>query len=302
MVGKELKLAVGRIVRLIAGFFYVEPLQREMPLVECSARGKLKLASEAMVVGDQVEFDVENGKGVITQILPRVTLLKRPYIANVNLLVLVFAQKDPDPNDLLISKFLILAESSGIPCMIVFNKTDLVTPRKANLMAEIYRNIGYQVLCTSVKTHLGKLKLKKALTGKIAVFAGPSGVGKSALLNLVAPGFELQTGAVSEKIRRGKHTTREVQLLRTGNESYIADTPGFTQIALDFIEPEQLTDYFIEFDAYRHECKFISCCHDQEPQCGVKEALAKGKINEFRYRNYLQILGEIREAHKKRYR
>jgi ribosome biogenesis GTPase len=280
----------------------VETLGKGGPLVECSARGKLKLTSEAIVVGDRVEFDVEIGKGVITRLLPRETLLKRPYVANVNVLVLVFAHKNPDPNDLLISKFLILAESSEIPCMIVFNKTDLVTSRNANVMADKYRNIGYQVLCTSVKTHLGKLKLKKALNGKIAVFAGPSGVGKSALLNMVAPGYGLQTGAVSVKIGRGKHTTREVQLLKTDDKSYIADTPGFTQIDLDFMTPEQLADYFIEFDEYRPKCKFISCSHDQEPSCGVKLAVAEGKISEDRYQNYLQILGELRETHKKRYR
>lgn len=295
-------MAVGRIIRLIAGFFYVEPLGENTGVVECSARGKLKVTSEAMAVGDLVEYEAENGKGVITRVLPRETLLKRPYVANVNLLVLVFAHKDPDPNDMLISKFLILAEASQIPCMIVFNKTDLVTSRKSNLLAETYRNIGYQVLCTSVKTHLGKIKLKKALAGKIAVFSGPSGVGKSALLNMVAPGFQLQTGAVSAKIGRGKHTTREVQLLKTGEGSYIADTPGFTQITFDFIEPTQLADYFIEFDAYRGQCKFISCCHDQEPQCAIKQALADGKISKIRYQNYLQILSEIRQIHKNRYR
>jgi len=295
-------LPVGRIVRSIAGFFYVEPVESDGKLIECAARGKLKYQSEALVVGDWVDYELEETKGVITRVHPRENLLKRPYIANVNLIVLVFAHTNPDPNDLLMAKFLVLAESSGIPYMIVFNKTDLVSKRKANQLAEKYRNYGYKVLCTSVVSHLGKRKLQQELAGKVAVFAGPSGVGKSALLNMVSPGLELRTGAVSEKIGRGKHTTREVQLLKTRQNGYIADTPGFTQIDLDFIEPQQLSDYFPEFESFKEYCKFSTCCHDAEPQCGVKQAVSECKVDEMRYQNYLELLAEVRKFYKNRYR
>lgn len=295
-------MSKGRIVRSIAGFFYVEPAEFDGKLVECTARGKLKLQPEALVVGDWVDYELEEGKGVITRVYPRENLLRRPYIANVNLIVLVFAHTNPEPNDFLMAKFLVLAETSGIPYIIVLNKTDLVAQRKANQLAERYRNNGYQVLCTSVVSHLGKRKLQAALAGKVAVFAGPSGVGKSALLNMVSPGLELRTGAVSEKIGRGKHTTREVQLLKTKQNGYIADTPGFTQIDLDFIEPKQLADYFPEFEPYRENCKFSSCCHDAEPQCGVKQAVSESKIDSIRYQNYLDLLAEVRNFHKNRYR
>ncbi len=295
-------MPVGRIVRAIAGFFYVEPAEGDGRLIECAARGKLKYQSEALVVGDWVDYQPEEEKGVITKVYPRENLLKRPYIANVNLIVLVFAHTNPDPNDFLMAKFLVLAESSGIPYLIVLNKTDLVSQRKANQLAEKYRNNGYQVLCTSVLTHLGKRKLQQALAGKVAVFAGPSGVGKSALLNMISPGLGLRTGAVSEKIGRGRHTTREVQLLKTKQNGYIADTPGFTQIDLDFIEPQQLSDYFPEFQPFRENCKFSSCCHDAEPQCGVKQAVSESKIAAFRYQNYLELLDEVRNFYKNRYR
>lgn len=295
-------MTLGRVVRGIAGFFYVEPFEDFDQLVECSARGRLKLNADALLVGDKVEFELENGKGVITKVLPRENLLKRPYIANVSLIVLVFAHENPDPNDLLIAKFLLLAESSGIPYLMVFNKTDLVSKSKANFIIEKYRNNGYEVLNTSVRTHLGKRTLQKHLAGKIAVFSGPSGVGKSALLNMVAPGLELRTGEVSRKIGRGKHTTREVQLMKFGQQGYIADTPGFTQISLEFIEPQELANYFPEFLPYRGDCKFASCCHDAEPNCGVKQAVAEGKIANERYQNYLSFLAETREFYKNRYR
>jgi ribosome biogenesis GTPase len=304
------------VVRAIGGFYYVESCDicidatgktrgnsahKGEPL-ECSIRGKLKLGAEGIFVGDKVEFSIVDGAGVITGIMPRETVLKRPYIANVGLIVLVFAHRNPEPNDYLMAKFLILAETSGVPYMIVFNKTDLANKGDAKKLEDTYRSYGYQVLGTSVVTHLGKRTLQKALTQKVAVLAGPSGVGKSALVNMVAPGHQLQTGTLSEKIGRGKHTTREVQLLQIKPESFIADTPGFTQIALDFLKPPELAGCFPDFQTYLNSCKFTSCLHQSEPGCAVKNAVSTGHISSNRYQCYLELLAEIREAWENRYR
>lgn len=295
-------MSIGRVVRAIGGFYYVEPLEGNLQQVECTVRGKLKLSSEGLLVGDQVEFSVDLPRGVINQVLPRETILKRPFIANVNLIVLVFAHQSPDPNDYLIVKFLTLAAASGVPYLIVFNKTDLVGKGKANQLANIYRSYGYQVFCTSVVTNLGKRTLKKMLLEKVTVFAGPSGVGKSALLNMIAPGFKLQTGTVSQKIGRGKHTTREVQLLKIDENSYAADTPGFTQISFDFLEPQKLAGYFPDFNLYQGACKFKSCIHQAEIGCAIKTAVDEGKITSKRYQNYLELLQEVKMNWENRFR
>ncbi|HYH03741.1 MAG TPA: ribosome small subunit-dependent GTPase A, partial [Bacillota bacterium] len=216
--------------------------------------------------------------------------------------ILVFAFKNPDPNELLISKFLVLAEQSGIPAILVFNKADLISENEAKQNAEKYRKYGYQVICTSVVTQQGRIELVEALKGKISVFSGPSGVGKSALLNMVAPGFGLQTGSVSEKIGRGKHTTREVQLLKLNQGSYVADTPGFTQIAFEDIAPEQLSGFFPDFLEFETFCRFHGCLHQAEPECGVKQGVSSGAISQERYDAYLNLLTEVNRNWKNRYR
>ncbi len=295
-------MSLGRVVRMIGGFYYVESLT-EAKLVECAIRGRLKLKNEGILVGDLVDFSIEaNGKGVIDEIKPRESTLTRPYVANVNLLVLVFAHCNPDPIPRLIDKFLVLAELSRIPYLIVFNKTDLVGKGKADKLANIYRNYGYNVLNASVRSHFGQRKLATAISGKIAVFSGPSGVGKSALLNLLKPGLQLRTGEVSEKIGRGKHTTREVQLLKIKPGSYVADTPGFSQISLESIRPEALAECFIEFHESLGQCRFSSCLHDSEPGCGIKAAVAEGKISNERYQSYRELLGEVKGFWENRYR
>ncbi len=299
-------MPIGRVVRAIGGFYYVESLEKPRGKVsseplECSIRGKLKLGKEGILVGDKVEFLEVDGHTVIVNILPRETELKRPYIANVDLIVLVFAQRNPDPNDYLIAKFLVLAETSRVPYLIVFNKTDLVDKSESLKLMNIYRNYGYRVMCTSVITHLGKHNLQQALKDKVSVFAGPSGVGKSALLNMVAPGLSLQTGNVSEKIGRGKHTTREVQLLRIKPSCFIADTPGFSQIALDFLNPRELADCFPDFEEYRESCKFKTCLHLSEPGCSVKTAVAEGQISPGRYQSYTDLLSELKETWENKY-
>jgi ribosome biogenesis GTPase len=264
-------------------------------------RGKLKLQADELLVGDIVEYSKENGQGVICNVLPRRNALIRPYIANVDLILLIFAHVNPDPNPLLIAKFLVLAEASGVPYQIVFNKTDLVEKGKAKKLANIYQGYGYQVLCTSVVTHLGKMTLKKLLTQKVVVLAGPSGVGKSALLNMLAPGLSLQTGTLSLKVGRGKHTTREVQLLRLKPNSYAADSPGFTQIDIDFLKPAELAELLPDLAPYQGKCKFNVCLHSHEPDCTVKKAVEAGLINPERYRSYLELLQEVTNSWKNRY-
>ncbi len=299
---EDIEFSVGRVVRAIGGFFYVDPLTNGHDLVECSVRGKLKLTVPDILVGDKVKYVMENSKGVITEVLPRESLLKRPYITNVDLLVIVFAHQNPDPTPGLIARFLILADSSGIPYILVFNKTDLVGKGKADHLANIYRKYGYQVYCTSVVKNLGKRTLQKALAGKVSVLTGPSGVGKSALLNMLSPGLKLKTGLLSSKINRGKHTTREVQLLRLNTQTYVADTPGFSQIALEHLKPEELASLFPDFREYIGNCRFNSCIHQNEPECALKKAMEKGEIAQERYDSYLELLREIKENWANRYR
>lgn len=293
-------MAIGRVIRAIAGFYYVESLEGGQP-VECSIRGKLKLGPESLLVGDKVEYK-SNGQGLITAILPRESVLKRPYVANINCIVLVFAHQNPDPSDILVTKFLVLASASGIPHLIVFNKSDLVSKHKVQKLADTYRRYGYQVICTSVINNLGKRTLKQALNGKLTAFAGPSGVGKSALVNMIAPGLKLRTGMVSEKIGRGKHTTREVQLLRINADSYVADTPGFSQIDFDWLRPEELADHFPDFHNYQGKCKFNTCIHLNEPGCQVKNAVDEGRMDKIRYESYIELLQEIKKFWDNRYR
>ena len=293
---------VGRVVRAIGGFFYVDPLTEKDNTVECFVRGKLRQTVPDIMVGDKVKYCLENSQGVITDVLPRETILKRPYISNVDLLVVVFAHHNPDPIPSLIARFLILADYSNIPYILVFNKSDLVGKGKADHLANIYRNYGYQVFCTSVINNFGKRTLLKALSGKVAVLTGPSGVGKSALLNMLRPGLGLKTGLLSPKISRGKHTTREVQLLKLDRQTYVADTPGFSQISLGHLKPEDLAPLFPDFRDYLGYCRFTSCLHHQEPGCALKEAVENKEVDDQRYQSYLGLLSELKKSWANRYR
>lgn len=296
-------MATGRIVRAVGGFFFVEPQAEEQELIKCTARGKVKKKNEdTILVGDMVEYEIIDGCGVIHLVLERQNVLKRPYIANVNQILLVFAYDNPAPNNFLIAKFMLLAECSRIPYALVFNKKDLVPAGTANLLAEKYRSNGYTVFSLSTLKNEGKPDLLSFLKNKTAVLAGPSGVGKSAILNMIVSGASARTGEVSQKIGRGRHTTREVQLLHYGKHEYIADTPGFTQISLDFLQPREVSYYFPEFYDHARECRFASCLHDMEIQCGVKRAVEEGLIDTQRYQHYLEFLKEVKQFHSNRYR
>jgi ribosome biogenesis GTPase len=296
-------LPIGRVIRIIGGFCFIATLDGKGFELRCAIKGRLKFESEGILVGDWVEYAaIDNGAGIITALRPRRNLLKRPYIANVDLIILVFAHQAPVPHPALMAKFLTVAEASGIPYLLVLNKSDLPGEGKAIRLANKYRDYGYPVLCTSAITYQGKKALMDHISGKVAVFAGPSGAGKSALLNMIAPGLHLKTGTLSVKIEGGKHTTREVQLLSLNQTTFAADTPGFTQIDLDFIEPVDLSWYFPDFTTFRSGCRFNTCVHQAEPECAIKAAVASGVIAAERYQTYQELLAETERFAKQRYR
>ena len=291
----------GKIIKGIGGFYYVDT---ENGLYECRARGIFRKNKITPLVGDRVSISVvdeENKKGVVEEIEERDTELVRPPIANVDKALIVFAIKNPSPNLSLLDRFIVLAEKENLEIVIVFTKVDLDTDGKLlDELKNIYEVSGYKVIPVSNKLKLNIDKIKEELKENTVVFAGPSGVGKSSLLNEVDKNFELKTGEVSDKIKRGKHTTRHAELLKLECGGMVADTPGFSSLTLDDIDENELKEYFIEFDKY-DECRFGSrCIHENEPSCAVKEAVENGEISKKRYDSYIQLLNEIRSG-KRRY-
>lgn len=291
----------GRIIKGIGGFYYVDT---DNGLYECRARGIFRKNKITPLVGDRVSISVvdeENKKGVVEEIEKRDTELVRPPIANVDKALIVFAIKNPAPNLSLLDRFIVLAEKENLEIVIVFTKVDL--DADGELLEElksIYEVSGYKVIPVSNKLKLNIDKIKEELKENTVVFAGPSGVGKSSLLNEVDKNFELKTGEVSDKIKRGKHTTRHAELLKLECGGMVADTPGFSSLTLDDIDESELKEYFIEFDKY-DDCRFGSrCIHENEPSCAVKEAVENGDISKKRYESYIQLLNEIRSG-KRRY-
>ena len=291
----------GKIIKGIGGFYYVDT---EKGLYECRARGIFRKNKITPLVGDRVSISVvdeENKKGVVEEIEKRDTELVRPPIANVDKALIVFAIKNPAPNLSLLDRFIVLAEKENLEIVIVFTKVDL--DADGELLEElksIYEVRGYKVIPVSNKLKLNIDKIKEELKENTVVFAGPSGVGKSSLLNEVDKNFELKTGEVSDKIKRGKHTTRHAELLKLECGGMVADTPGFSSLTLDDIDESELKEYFIEFDKH-DDCRFGSrCIHENEPSCAVKEAVENGEISKKRYESYIQLLNEIRSG-KRRY-
>ena len=291
----------GKIIKGIGGFYYVDT---EKGLYECRARGIFRKNKITPLVGDRVSISVvdeENKKGVVEEIEKRDTELVRPPIANVDKALIVFAIKNPAPNLSLLDRFIVLAEKENLEIVIVFTKVDL--DADGELLEElksIYEVSGYKVIPVSNKLKLNIDKIKEELKENTVVFAGPSGVGKSSLLNEVDKNFELKTGEVSDKIKRGKHTTRHAELLKLECGGMVADTPGFSSLTLDDIYESELKEYFIEFDKH-DDCRFGSrCIHENEPSCAVKEAVENGEISKKRYESYIQLLNEIRSG-KRRY-
>lgn len=277
----------GIVVKNMNGYFYVQTATGAIQ--ECKVRGRLKQNRYSLLVGDKVDISEDNW---IESIHPRTSSMLRPAVANIDQVILVVAAHNPDINELLLNKMLVMIEDADIPLTICINKWDLHDAETETLV-EKYQRIGYQVLCASAETGYGIEKLRAALHGHITAFAGPSGVGKSSLLNSVEPNFSFQTGEVSHKIKRGRHTTRHASLYSLDAKSFIMDTPGFSSITFDDVTLERLTSLFPEFLLLEGNCKFSPCYHDKEPQCAVKVAVEDGRIELSRYEAYLVIRNEI---------
>ena len=289
----------GKIIKGIAGFYYVDSQQG---VFQCKAKGIFRNKSIKPLVGDNVEFEItheEDKEGNITEILERDNELIRPAVANIDQAMIVFALKAPNPNVNLLDKLLVCMEYQNIETIICFNKTDIADKDFAEDLASIYRNAGYKVLFTSATENEGVEEVKKALKGKSTVFAGPSGVGKSSMLNAIKEDAVMETGDISEKIGRGKHTTRHSEIFKTDDDTYVFDTPGFGSLFIPGMTKEKLEDCFPEFSLYTNECRFIGCAHINEPDCAVKEALEENKIAESRYESYKAFYEELKEQENK---
>ena len=293
----------GKIIKGIAGFYYIET--HDARIYECKAKGIFRKDNVKPLVGDNVMIDIideENKKGNITEILPRKNRLLRPPVANVDQAVILFAIVKPDPNYNLLDRFLIMMRQQNLPVIICFNKQDIATQEEQQELYNAYEKCGYKVLFISVKEEKGLDELKELLRGKTTTLAGPSGVGKSSLLNKFVPDALMQTGELSRKIDRGKNTTRHSELfyvseLSQGNEeTYLFDTPGFTSLNLNDVTTDNLMQYYPEFEEYEPECRFGGCSHIAEPDCGVKNALSEGKISAVRYENYKIIYEDLKNA------
>ena len=290
----------GKIVKGIAGFYYVHVV--EFGIYECKAKGIFRKEKQKPLVGDNVEIDViseEEKTGNIIDILPRKNELIRPAVANVDQALVVFAVTKPRPHFNLLDRFLIMMECKEVPVILVFNKQDIAKEPEIQELKDIYEACGYQIIFTSAKEKENITEVMEALKGKTTVVAGPSGVGKSSLINLLQSGVKMETGSISQKIERGKHTTRHSELLTIDEDSYIMDTPGFSSLYTNDFEKEELKYYFTEFAPYEGQCKYNGCDHVHEPGCAVKAALEDKKIHEIRYQNYLEMYNELKE--KRRY-
>lgn len=286
----------GIVVKAYNSYYYIQSGNK---IVTCKLRGRFKKERFSLIVGDEISYTLTGpDKGIIEEILPRHSMLKRPMVANVNQVVLTFAAVNPDINPSLVDRFLVIAEFSELDIIICINKVDLTDIDSLTNLVDRYKQIGYKVLTTAAKTGIGIDELRELLYGKISVFAGPSGAGKSTLLNTIQPGLELTTGEVSHKIGRGKHTTRFAELLPLAGGGFVVDTPGFSFTEFTDIEQAHLMDYFPEIAKVAPDCKFNTCLHYKEPQCAVKQAASDGRIHPDRYQSYLEILTEIKESKK----
>lgn len=286
----------GRIIKTYNGYYYV--LGDNGTWYTCKVRGRLKQKRFIIAAGDRVELDAAGEEGMITEILPRRNLLQRPLVANVDWLAAVFACADPDPSFLLIDKLLALAEAANIPAVLVLNKADLAPEGFFARLEAVYAPLGYPVLQVEAKNGKGLDALLEKISDSTVVFGGPSGVGKSTLLNHLNPELSLKTGQVSAKIGRGRHTTRFAELLPFQG-GYIVDTPGFGNIDLAELVMDDAAQGFRELKARAGQCRFSGCTHTHEPDCAVKAAVAAGEIAASRYESYCMIRQEL-AAQKKR--
>lgn len=290
----------GKIIKGIAGFYYVNVV--EFGVYECKAKGIFRKEKQKPLVGDNVEIEVldeEAMTGNIIALLPRKNELIRPAVANIDQALVVFAVTRPSPHFNLLDRFLVMMERQDIPVVLCFNKEDIAEDEQVEKLRSVYEGCGYPCVFTSALEERNIEKIKELLKGKTTVIAGPSGVGKSSLINILNPDAKMETGDISSKIERGKHTTRHSELFTIAQDSYIMDTPGFSSLYVNDFEKEELKYYFPEFDPYEGTCRFLGCDHVHEPDCAVKAAVEAGEIHEIRYKDYLEMYEELKS--KRRY-
>ena len=290
----------GKIIKGIAGFYYVFVV--ESGIYECKAKGAFRKEKIKPLVGDNVEIEVlseDDKTGNIIAIDSRKNELIRPAVANIDQALVVFAAVKPDPHFNLLDRFLVMMERKDIPVILCFNKKDIATEPKIKELESIYEKCGYPVIFTSALEKENIDEIRSLLKGKTTAIAGPSGVGKSSLINELQSFVTMETGSISTKIDRGKHTTRHSEFITIDDNSFIMDTPGFSSLYVNDFEKEDLKYYFREFEPYEGQCKFNGCDHIHEPGCAVKEALDSGNIHKIRYDNYVEMYKELKE--KKRY-
>ena len=290
----------GKIIKGIAGFYYV--YGEDEVLYECKAKGIFRKDNQKPLVGDNVEItilDQQEQTGNLIRILPRKNSLIRPAVANVDQAFVIFALENPKPNFMLLDRFLIMMEQAEVPAVICFNKKDLASEEETRTLCETYRNCGYRVILSSALEKEGLDEIHRILKGKTTVVVGSSGVGKSSLTNLLQGEVQMETGEISRKLKRGRHTTRHSQVIPVGEDTFLMDTPGFSSLYLMNMEEQDLKNYFPEFRKYEDACRFQGCRHIHEPGCRVKEALENGEISRLRYEDYLSLYEELKE--KRRY-
>jgi ribosome biogenesis GTPase len=279
----------GLVLKNYNKFYYVQ--DSNLNIYECKPRGKLK---DFILSGDRVLFTpLEDGKGLLESIIPRVNQLYRPKVANVDAVLIVMAHNKPSPDMMLLDRLLFLVAYSHMEAYIILNKCDLPKDEPVRQIENYNTRHGFTVIQTSVKNRTGIDTLLQAIANKVAVFAGPSGVGKSSLLNSMLDSAMMKTGELSEKAGRGKHTTRHVELFSLTNGAVIVDTPGFSSLDLPHLRREELDDYYPDFQEFGTECRFGDCLHYRETDCGVKRAVLTKEIADFRYDNYVHILEEV---------
>ena len=287
----------GLIVKGIGGFYYVDTGNE---IIEAKGRGIFKKDGITLAVGDRVELEIidETGrKGVINSIYPRKNQFIRPPIVNVDTFVVVFAASKPKPNLVLVDKFLVMAEMHGVEAVICINKSDLVSRDELDEYRNVYDGI-YPVIAVSARTGEGMDELKKAISGKTAAFAGPSGVGKSTITNVLVPHANMETGSISEKTKRGRHTTRHAEIFKAEGGGRIFDTPGFTSFEIMEADEDSLMHYYPDIEHFSGDCYYDNCRHLKEPQCAVREAVNEGNIHKRRYESYAANMEEIKNRRK----
>lgn len=292
----------GQIVKALSGFYYVQEVHNNQ-VWACRGRGVFKNRGITPLVGDYVTFQPStHGQGTVTDIKNRRNELIRPPIANVDQALLVFSVDEPEFSSILLDKFLVHIEKANITPVICLTKLDLsVTPIEEYPEIEVYQHLGYPMFMTSSVSKQGLAEIEKFLIGKITVLAGQSGVGKSTLLNAIDPTLEIKTAEISNRLGRGRHTTRHVELIPLPMGGWVADTPGFSQLDFVDLEPEELSHLFVEFRRPAEDCKFRECVHQNEPKCAIKKAVECGEIASHRYKHYLQFLEAVQSEKRKRY-